>query len=73
MILRAAPLDPRDDPAAEEFIPLTARSAIDQARWWALRSRPKRHKVRGAFTPEEARRMETAMREANPFYQMERG
>jgi hypothetical protein len=72
MILRAAPLDPRDDPAAEEFIPLTARSAIDQARWWALRSRPKRHKVRGAFTPEEARRMDAAMREASPAYPMER-
>jgi hypothetical protein len=72
MILRSSPLDPRDDPMAEEFIPLTARPAIEQARWWALRAKPKRHKVRGAFTAKEARRMEAAMREAHPVYPMER-
>lgn len=73
MILRASPLDPRDDPTAEEFVPLLERSQIDQARWWALRSKPKKHKVRGAFTPAEGRKMDKALREASPGYLMERG
>lgn len=45
-----SPIDPGDDPMSGDFRPLDKRTAIDQARFWAIMSSPWAHRPKtGVF------------------------